>query len=287
MEEVGAYNVDLLISHHFRVIPTIPPAGGPADLLTGAAFPIRALLLVLKTPKLLGLSLLCAFVTAFTLVGTAVGAWSLGQYLSTLLIGADGGWQHAASIGLGFVFFVVLFAIGALTLPNLLLAPLQDPLSEATEERCGDFTAPPFSLAHTVKGTLVSLRHTLARLLLMTLGSLVLLPLNLIPVAGSVLYVVLSATWSMFWLSAEHLSNPMARHFRPFREVLRVVRQRLSLSLGFGAALFVMLWVPVVNFFLMPLAVVAGTLLYRSLDRVNAFPPQTGTEDRRGTLGVP
>jgi hypothetical protein len=33
--------------------------------------------------------------------------------------------------------------------------------------------------------------------------------------------------------------------------------------------------------------VVAGTLLYRSLDRVNAFPPQKGTEDRRGTLGVP
>jgi CysZ protein len=32
-----------------------------------------------------------------------------------------------------------------------------------------------------------------------------------------------------------------------------------------GAALYVVLWVPVLNCFLVPLAVVAGTLLFRAL----------------------
>lgn len=254
--------------------------------MRGLALPFRAFALILRTPKLLGLSLLCALVTAATLLGTGWGAWSLGQFLSEKLIGPEGGWGHAASIGLGVLFFIIFFAVGALTLPNLILAPLQDPLSEATEVKLGGFTAPPFSVGHTLTGIFTSLRHTLARLVLMALGYVVLFPLNLIPGVGSVVYVVLSSTWAMFWLSVEHLSNPMARHLRPFRQVFGVLRKRIALSLGFGAALYVLLWVPVLNCFLMPIAVVAGTLLYRGLAAVNAFPP-IGNEDRSRVLGVP
>ncbi len=253
-------------------IPALPPERSAGDLFRGLAIPARAFFLIVRTPKLLALSVLCAVVTGLTLVGVGWGAWSLGQSLSGWLIAGDAGWQHAASVGLGVVFFIVLFAAGALTAPNVLLAPLQDPLSEATEAQCGDFTAPPFSLGGVVRGTIESLRHTLLRFVFMALGAVVLLPLNLIPVAGSVLYVVLSSTWSMFWLSVEHLSNPMARHLRPFREVVGALRKRLALSLGIGAALYVLLWIPVLNFFLMPVAVVAGTLLYRSLRQVGALP---------------
>jgi len=211
-------------------------------------------------------------VTALTLVGVGWASLALAARGATALLRADSGWQHAASIGLTVIFFIMLFVVGALTVPNLLLAPLQDPLSEATELRCGDFTAAPFSVGGLVKGIKESLCHTLLRLFLMLLGSVVLFPLHLIPVAGSVLWVVFSSVWSMFWISAEHLSNPMARNLRSFREVLRVLRARLPLALGFGAALYALLWVPVLNFFLMPVAVVAGTLLYRGLLRSGALP---------------
>lgn len=253
-------------------IPEVPKVSGASDLLRGAAIPVGAFLLTLRTPKLLMLSLLCAAVTALTLVAVGTGAWSLGQKGASALIGADSGWQHAATIGLGVVFFMMLFVVGALTVPNLLLAPLQDPLSEATEVRCGDFTAPPFSLGATVRGIVESLKHTLTRLVLMALGLVVLFPLNLIPAAGSVLWVVLSSVWSMFWIATEHLSNPMARHLRPFKQVLGALKGRLPLALGFGASLYVLLWVPVLNFFLMPVAVVAGTLLFRGLLRAGVLP---------------
>lgn len=253
-------------------VPVLPPASSAADLLRGLSIPLRAFVLILRTPRLLGLSLLCAAVTGLTLIGVGVGAWSLGQRAAGALLSADSGWQHAASMGLSALFFVMLFIVGALTAPNLLLAPLQDPLSEATELRCGDFTPPPFSAGALVRGTLESLWHTLARVALMLLGLVLLFPLNLIPVAGSVLWVALSSLWSMFWIAAEHLSNPMARHLRPFRQVIRALRSRLPLALGFGAALYVLLWVPVLNFFLMPVAVVAGTLLFRGLLKSGALP---------------
>ncbi|MFT3706753.1 MAG: EI24 domain-containing protein [Archangium sp.] len=264
----------------------LPKEGSASDLMRGFGFLFRAISVIFTTPKLLALSLLCALVTAITLFAIGSGSWSLGQGLAEKWIGADGGWRHAASLGLGFVFFAVFFAVGALTIPNLILSPLQDPISEATEVKLGNFVAPPFTVAGTITGILSSLRHTLARLLLMALGYLVLFPLNLIPVAGSVIYVVLSSLWAMFWLAVEHLSNPMARHLRPFRQVIGVMRKRIALSLGFGAALYVLLWVPVLNCFLMPIAVVAGTLLYRALADVNAFPPN-GNEDPSRVLGVP
>jgi CysZ protein len=47
--------------------------------------------------------------------------------------------------------------------------------------------------------------------------------------------------------------------------VVTALRARLALALGFGGCLSLILWVPLLNFFLMPLAVVAGTLLFRGL----------------------
>ncbi|MDP2276351.1 MAG: EI24 domain-containing protein [Archangium sp.] len=253
-------------------IPDLPAVSTAGDLLRGVSIPLRAFTLILRTPKLLMLSLACAAVTGLTLIGVAWGASGLAQRAADALISADSGWQHAASIGLSIVFFIMLFVVGALTVPNLLLAPLQDPLSEATEERCGDFTSPPFSLSAITKGIIESLSHTLMRLSLMLLGLAVLFPLHFIPVAGSVSWVALSSIWSMFWIAAEHLSNPMARHLRPFKQVIAALRGRLPLALGFGAALYVLLWVPVLNFFLMPVAVVAGTLLFRGMLKSGALP---------------
>jgi CysZ protein len=107
---------------------------------------------------------------------------------------------------------------------------------------------------------------------MMGLGYLVLLPLNLIPAAGSAAWLFASTVWAAFWLTVEHLSNPMARHLTPFRQVLRVATGRLALSLGFGLSLWIVLWVPVVNCLVMPLAVVSGTLLFRGLGNVAARP---------------
>lgn len=248
----------------------LPAPSRLEDLFAGLRLPFRALTLIFTTPSLFLLSMLCAAVTALTLVGLLVFLWPLAAWLSERLVTPGSTWREVAGTGLAVVLYLALVAVGLLTVPNLLLAPLQDPLSEATESKLGNFTAPPFSFPRLAQGTITSLLHTLWRLALMLLGFAVLLPLNFIPVAGSVLYGVLSAAWAMWWVAAEYLSGPMARHLLPFKAVLTSMRARPWFALGMGATLYVVLWVPVLNCFLVPLAVVAGTLLFRALAPVAA-----------------
>jgi CysZ protein len=235
--------------------------GGVSDLFTGLGLPLRSLSLIFSTGPLFRLSLLASFVTALALVVIGPAAWVLTDRFA-----GHGVWGAIAHGAL----FILLYVIGALSIPPLLLAPLQDPISEATERRCGE-TPPktPF-----VAGTLSSLGYTLKRIALMLAGLVVLLPLNLVPGAGSALYAVTSTAWGAWWLTAEYLSGPMARHLLPFRAVLAAMRTRKLACLGFGCALYVLLWLPIVNFFLVPIAVVGGTLLFRALkDRGNVWSP--------------
>ncbi len=260
--------------------PTLATTSSASELVTGLWLPFRALRVIVSTPKVFALSALCGLVTAATLIALIPFWWSHSERWAQTLIGTDSGWQKVASGASTLIIFLLGYAVSALTVPNVVLAPLQDPLSEATDTRCGGFTPDPFSVRQFVRGITESLAHTTLRLGFMMLGFGLLLPLHFIPVAGSALWVGLSTVWSMFWLAVEHLSNPAARRLVPFRQVVRALRQRLFLALGFGAALWVFLWVPVVNFFLLPVAIVAGTLLFRSLEQagqLTAAPRPLGT----------
>lgn len=231
------------------------------DLITGLTLPFRAFRLVFTRGRLFALTMLGALVTAITLIGSAWGSWQLATLLAHRWFEGTVG-----QVATEMLLWVVLFPLAALTLPNLVLAPLQDPLSEATEQLETGRPAPPTNLGHAMRGTVTSLSHTVARLGLMVLGLVVLWPLNLIPGVGSAAWVATSGAWSAFWLSVEHLSTPAARRLHPFGQVVRLARGRLALTLGAGLTLSAMLWVPVVNFFVMPVAVVSGTLLFLRME---------------------
>lgn len=248
--------------------PPLPRTGLKA-LLAGFSLPLQALRLISRHRPLTALALVCAAVTALTLGALALVAWPLASSASGQLVGSGGALKDWARLALSVVFFLALYGLGALTVPALLLAPLQDPLSSATEEALGAPPAPPFrfpgDLVDLAQGTWLSLTHTLLRVSLQVLGFVLLVPLNLVPLVGSATFSVLAFGWTALCLSAEYLSGPMARHRRPFSEVVAALREHPALSLSFGASLALLLWVPVVNAFLVPVAVVAGTLLHRGL----------------------
>lgn len=257
--------------------PRFAPRPHPGDFFAGLALPLRALRLVLSSRRLFLLSLLSALVTLAVLVLLAWGVWSASGWLLSWAMSPPGaGWREALWQLARGVLFAGLFAVGALTVPLLALTPLQDPLSEATEALCGGFTPPPFTLARFLRGLAVALRHTLGRVGLLLLGQALLFPLNFVPGAGNVLWGVLATLWSIQWVAAEHLGTPMARHLYRFRDVRAPLRARRALGLGFGAAVYVLLWVPVLNALLLPLATVGGTLLYRGLREAGTLPPPPG-----------
>jgi CysZ protein len=177
-------------------------------------------------------------------------------------------WKASAALG-----FLLCFAVGANTLPLLLTTPLQDFISETTEALCGDYRPPPFSFTRFVRTLSASLGHTSLRIAILLGGHAPLFLLHFLPGVGTVLWAVLGPLWTMLWLAAEYLDAPMVRSLYPFSEVQRALRIRPWLTLGLGASLYLLLWVPLLNLFFIPVATVAGTLMFRALRAANNLGP--------------
>jgi CysZ protein len=252
------------------------------------ALPFRSVKLICHSRLLLGLSLVSGVITTVALGGLVlILGSSTGNLVEHFWARPESWYGAAAWYLLVAASFVVLLVVAANTLPLLLLAPLQDPLSEATEALCGGFEPTRFSVATLVKSAAISVVHTLQRVVWLLGGHLLLLTLNWVPGLGTVLWTASSLLWTTWWLAGEYLSVPMARWMYPFLEVHRALKARRALALGFGAAVHLILWVPVLNFFFIPLAIVGGTLLFRSLRAVGVIPkPSTGNA-LTGHLGAP
>ncbi len=265
-------------------LPRLPAQSSWGDFFQGLSLPFTAIGLIFRSPKLRRLAALSSLVT---LAALSAVVYFLVRYTGQLVFLVLGGrpqtwWGQAGSHLLTVLTFIVLLAIGANTVPLLLLSPLQDPISEATEEALGKPTS-PFSLPLFFRQTLVSIGHTLARITLLLAGHVLLFGLNWIPVFGNMVWTLIAAIWTAGWIAAEYLDPAMARHLYRFREVQAIVLQKLSLCLGFGAAVYAILWIPVLNFFFIPVAVVAGTLLFVRLRESEALgPPSPRAPWRKG-----
>jgi len=245
--------------------PELPRDSGPLDLLRGATFPFRAAALVLRDARLRRLAASCAVVT---LLIFALWGWALWTWLPELL---ERVWPHPEGPG-GWLWQLTLavsgalgWLLGAATLPLLALAPLEDLLVDATESAVGAPPAPPSGIAGAARQALSAVGRTAARVMLLLLGQALLLALQLLAPAATLLWVGAGVGWTALFACAEYLDPPVARRGGSFAEVRRVLARRTGLALGFGLSVTVMLWVPLLNLFLVPVAVVAGTLLHRSL----------------------
>jgi CysZ protein len=245
--------------------PELPPRRGAFDLLRGASYPIRAASLVLRVPRLRRLAVLCAAVTLLIFVAWA---WALWAFLPRLL-GAV--WPHPEG-AVGWLWELTLIVSGALawlvgaaTLPLLALAPLEDTLVAATESAVGAPPAPPSGIAGATRQAVSAVARTAIRVMLLLAGQALLLVLQLLVPAGAPVWAGAGVIWTALFACAEYLDPPLARRGGGFAEVRQVLGRRTALALGFGLAVTVLLWVPLLNLFLLPLAVVAGTLLHRSL----------------------
>jgi CysZ protein len=242
------------------------------DLGHGAASPFRAVKLIRQDPRLRGLALVCAAVTFVALIGVI---WVASRYSDDVLAFAwrepESSWRFLWQVArvLVWMLFVV---VGANTVPLLLLAPLQDPLSEATEAALGQSGSGQRGRFSFLRDMVAAVTHTVQRIVLLLVGHALLLLLHVIPGLGSLVWTVLATLWTSFWLAAEYLDIPMARHLYAFGQVRSVLRQRWSLGLGLGLGLYALLWIPVLNLFLVPLAVVAGTHVFCGLRTQGSLP---------------
>lgn len=246
------------------------------DLLAGLSYPLRALALINRTPRL------WQYVVVPILVNVVVGAAlylglfaTLWQLLQSRL--ADSPLGGALAVILGVVLGIALaVAIGFVLVRFgiVLGAPWYGQLSEKLEGMLSGSGELPARLtageiAYDIWRALLFELKKLALFLACWLPSLLLL---LIPGVGGLVYTVIGVLLGALISCLDFFDGPQERRRMSFRQKLGTVRALLPGSLSFGVVAAALVAIPLVNLLAIPLCVVAGNLfvLERSVGSTHA-----------------
>ena len=198
------------------------------------------------------------------MVLSAVMFYGVGQY--DALMAAITGWlpdwlAFFASI-IGFLAALIIFAVGIYLftiIANIIASPFNAILAEKVEERLVP------GLVRESPGVLLIVGRAVARefskLLYLLPRLLGLLLLSVIPVANAVAPFawILFGAWMMAVQYADYGADNNQLSFPKLRQ--RLGQAKLQ-SLSFGLIVYFILAIPVLNLFLIPVAVAGGTVLW-------------------------
>lgn len=196
-------------------------------------------------------------------------SWGFSEFAQTLEAWLEGhqAWYWTALQWTARIFFwlVILVVVYFIFTPVSLLiaAPFNDYLAEQVERTYGFQIDDQRSIIKAVViEALYSIYSTAKTLALFCAVFLALLPLNFIPVAGSLVYGVAAFTWAM-WCSALEFTGYAAdrRHIR-FRDRWQLLRHHAAAALGFGLVTVLLLMIPFLNVLIVPVSAVGGTMLF-------------------------
>jgi CysZ protein len=221
-----------------------------------------------RRPDLLAYTLIPALIS---LVIISVGTWvafeqidSWGSALTERLPS----WLSFLEVVLVPLFYVIGVVLGVWLFglfAVVIASPFLGTLSSAVERKVyghGPEEAGPWwaSIGSALMRELRKLGYHLPRLLLVFV-------LTLIPVvnAAAPFIWLLFGAWTM---AVQFCDFPVENRQRPFKETLAMLQRNRSAALGFGLCTALVLAIPLVNFFLIPIAVSGGTLLWHNLARI-------------------
>ena len=258
----------------------VPPPEARGSLFLGFGALPRGLIFLIKNPRLWPLSVLPLLINLVVFSAMAYGAvvyllpWLVDSLTPTALPGflARFGDTLIAIIR-GLVYFIcviLMVVLGAVTFTGvgtILAAPFNDFLSEAVE---GILRHEP----STRELTLGNLMEDLARTVLqatwksaIVLATFVItVPLLLVPVVGAIVYTGLNGLVATWFMALEYIDLPMGRAGWTLPERRQWAGHRRGTVFGFGAAVYLTMLVPLLNFLLMPAAVAGGTILFVELE---------------------
>jgi CysZ protein len=147
-------------------------------------------------------------------------------------------------------------------LANLIGAPFNSVLAEKLEadlsgEKPGEFAG----YGALVKDIGKSLTSELKKLIYLALWMIPLLILFIIP--GINLFApFIMGLFSAWMLALEYNDYPLGNHGYFFRDVKRVMARNRGLALGFGGAIMLISFIPILNFLAMPVGVTGATAMW-------------------------
>lgn len=195
----------------------------------------------------------------------------LGWFGLETLVKGEGFWEQAAFGGFWllkqilkpflFLLGVILLSVLSYLLYLIAAEPFLDLLAEKTTAIVKQTEPPPFQGRRLFKSIGQSLFVALQKVGLFLAIPILLWILNLIPVFGNFLYVVLTFLFEMWVLGFTTVEYPMSQEFWTFRQRLRFGKKFKYALAGLGLPFLI----PFAPLLLQAPMVVGGTLLYREL----------------------
>jgi len=165
-------------------------------------------------------------------------------------------WILFFSAYLIFVFYT--FSI----LANIIAAPFNSLLAEATEAYLrGTPVEESTSMLQLLKDIIPMIWQELVKLWYFVIRALPLLILFLIPLTTAIA-PVLWFLFSAWMMSLQYMDYPMGNHQLKFKQQRELQTRQRWFSLGFGSAVLIGTMIPVINFMIMPAAVVGATRIW-------------------------
>lgn len=243
----------------------MPPWLAPGPL-GGLTAPVKALGFIVRhgglwplafTPFLINLALFALFFW--------FGYSRFSQWLDALLPVGQGWWWLILYYVLA-VLAVLLLLVVQVYLFAVVGGVVAAPFLEALTQRVEELAAPNQAADWTPRGIFSEILRVagqaLKKLLLYALVMGLLLLLNLFPGPGTALYAGLAFVATCYFLALEFTDYPLDRRGLTLTAKLGYVRRLGLRGLAFGAAVFLLGLMPLINLALLPLAAVGGTLLY-------------------------
>lgn len=213
-----------------------------------------------RQPALLGLSLIPILLTFVLLLGLALGgAWIAGRIVADVF-------GHDLRLFVEALTFALALVIGYflyLPVARVLLAPFAEALSRKTHAiNAGN------AIRQSDLGSARAMWEGLKLVMFQSVIALLALALGLIfPPVGAPVGVIVA----IFLCGLDFFDIPLSTRGLRLRRKLSVIWRNKSLAIGFGAAAYLMLLIPVINLFSLPVGVIGATLLADALERGEEF----------------
>jgi CysZ protein len=259
---------DLESSRRTAAAPVKAVGGAGRDFFTGVGFLLRGLGMYARSPRLLLLGLIPAFISAVVVVAVVALVVYFSGDLADLMTPYAQDWSPAlrdtlhALIVIALVVVVAVLAVLLYTALTLLIGePFYEAISHRVEERLGGVP----NEVNVPMGRMIW--HSLVdSVRLFAFAVIVGIPLfltGLIPVVGQTVVPVLTAVFSGWMLTLELTGVPFERRGLRLVQRRQLLRRNRPLALGFGVATFVCFLIPLGAVFVMPAAVAGATLMTR------------------------
>ncbi len=125
-------------------------------------------------------------------------------------------------------------------------------LSEPKFTFVGSVVEERFTLGRFWTEAVYALGVEIKKIAVFTICMLLLFGINFIPGIGSMIYAVLAPALTLFFLVVEYLAFVLMRKRMNFRQQRRYIFRHPVMMLGFACAVFCLLAIPFVQFFLHP-----------------------------------